>query len=219
MTVELKDYSMMTGQFDKIASIGMYEHIGLKNIPGYMAKMQQLLAKDGLFLNHAIARRAPKQGWFKRAHAARAEGDRQVHLPRRRARRHRPLDLRHGARRLRDPGRRGVAAALCAHLQAVVRAADGQPRRGAEARQRREVPHLGCLSRRRVAGVLARHATHLPDAGVEERQAPAGHSARRAPTSIARSLRTRLRCNTRPHSRVLQRCDAPTLFLRNRART
>jgi cyclopropane-fatty-acyl-phospholipid synthase len=66
VTVELKDYSMMTGQFDKIASIGMYEHIGLKNIPGYMQKMQQLLAKDGLFLNHAISRRAPKQGWFKR---------------------------------------------------------------------------------------------------------------------------------------------------------
>jgi cyclopropane-fatty-acyl-phospholipid synthase len=66
VTVELKDYSMMSGQFDKIASIGMYEHIGLKNIPGYMAKMQSLLAQDGLFLNHAIARRAPKQGWFKK---------------------------------------------------------------------------------------------------------------------------------------------------------
>ena len=66
VTVELKDYSMMTGEFDKIASIGMYEHIGLKNIPGYMQKMQPLLSADGLFLNHAIARRAPKQGWFKR---------------------------------------------------------------------------------------------------------------------------------------------------------
>jgi cyclopropane-fatty-acyl-phospholipid synthase len=66
VTVELKDYSAMTGTFDKIASIGMYEHIGLKNIPLYMSKMQGLLAQDGLFLNHAISRRAPKQGWFKR---------------------------------------------------------------------------------------------------------------------------------------------------------
>ncbi|MDH4981805.1 cyclopropane-fatty-acyl-phospholipid synthase family protein [Hyphomicrobium sp. D-2] len=66
VTVELKDYSMMEGQFDKIASIGMYEHIGLKNIPVYMRKMQSLLAPEGLFLNHAISRRAPKQGWFKR---------------------------------------------------------------------------------------------------------------------------------------------------------
>ena len=66
VTVELKDYSMMEGQFDKIASIGMYEHIGLKNIPAYMGKMQRLLAPDGLFLNHAISRRAPKPGWFKK---------------------------------------------------------------------------------------------------------------------------------------------------------
>jgi cyclopropane-fatty-acyl-phospholipid synthase len=66
VTVELKDYSMMEGQYDKIASIGMYEHIGLKNIPAYMHKMQSLLARDGLFLNHAISRRAPKPSWFKR---------------------------------------------------------------------------------------------------------------------------------------------------------
>jgi cyclopropane-fatty-acyl-phospholipid synthase len=66
VTVELKDYSAMEGEFDKIASIGMYEHIGLENIPAYMQKMQGLLGRDGLFLNHAIARRAPKQGWLKR---------------------------------------------------------------------------------------------------------------------------------------------------------
>lgn len=66
VTVELKDYSAMSGEFDKIASIGMYEHIGLRNIRAYMQKMRELLSEDGLFLNHAIARRAPKQGWFKR---------------------------------------------------------------------------------------------------------------------------------------------------------
>jgi cyclopropane-fatty-acyl-phospholipid synthase len=44
----------------------MYEHIGLKNIPAYMRKMQRLFAQDGLFLNHAISRRAPKEGWMKR---------------------------------------------------------------------------------------------------------------------------------------------------------
>jgi cyclopropane-fatty-acyl-phospholipid synthase len=66
VTIELKDYSAMTGEFDKIASIGMYEHIGLKNIPGYMRKMQSLLARDGLFLNHAISKRAPKTSWLKR---------------------------------------------------------------------------------------------------------------------------------------------------------
>ena len=60
VTLELRDYQSMTGEFDKIASIGMYEHIGLKNIPGYMDKVRSLLSEDGLFLNHVIARRAPK---------------------------------------------------------------------------------------------------------------------------------------------------------------
>ena len=42
------------------SSIGMYEHIGLKNIDAYMRKVRSLLTEDGVFLNHAIARRAPK---------------------------------------------------------------------------------------------------------------------------------------------------------------
>ncbi len=67
ITLEIKDYQAMDGTFDKIASIGMYEHIGLKNIPGYMDKVRSLLSDDGLFLNHAISRRAPKdkKSWLK----------------------------------------------------------------------------------------------------------------------------------------------------------
>lgn len=61
MTFELTDYVNVSGKFDKIASIGMYEHIGLKNIPAYMKKIRSLLTDDGLFLNHAISRRAPKR--------------------------------------------------------------------------------------------------------------------------------------------------------------
>jgi cyclopropane-fatty-acyl-phospholipid synthase len=38
VTVELKDYAELDGTYDKIASIGMYEHIGLANIPAYLAK-------------------------------------------------------------------------------------------------------------------------------------------------------------------------------------
>ncbi len=67
VTFELSDYSKVTGTYDKIASIGMYEHIGLKNIPAYMSKVRSLLSDEGLFLNHAISRRAPKhnQSWLK----------------------------------------------------------------------------------------------------------------------------------------------------------
>lgn len=71
VTFELRDYAEVEGTFDKIVSVGMYEHIGLANIDGYFAKMRSLLADDGLFLNHAIARRAKpsKRRWFKRPEA------------------------------------------------------------------------------------------------------------------------------------------------------
>ena len=40
---------------------GMYEAIGLKNIPAYMRKIRSLLAEDGLFLNHAISRKGKRK--------------------------------------------------------------------------------------------------------------------------------------------------------------
>lgn len=67
VTLEFIDYIDLQGTFDKIASVGMYEHIGLDNIPAYMRKIRSLLSEDGLFLNHAISRRAKRQGlWSNR---------------------------------------------------------------------------------------------------------------------------------------------------------
>ncbi len=60
ITLELRDYRDLSGSFDKIVSVGMYEHIGLNNIPTYFSKVRGLLAEDGLFLNHAISRRAKR---------------------------------------------------------------------------------------------------------------------------------------------------------------
>jgi cyclopropane-fatty-acyl-phospholipid synthase len=69
VTVEIRDYADLTGSYDKIASIGMYEHIGVANIPRYLGKVRSLLTNDGLFLNHAISRRAKRKGnrFYKRA--------------------------------------------------------------------------------------------------------------------------------------------------------
>lgn len=58
VTVELKSYEALTGPFDKIASIGMYEHVGIANYPRYFAKLNWLLRDRGLLLNHGITRRA-----------------------------------------------------------------------------------------------------------------------------------------------------------------
>lgn len=60
VTVELKDYALMEGQFDKISSIGMFEHVGIKNHERYFRAVHRLLRPGGLYLHHAIARRAKK---------------------------------------------------------------------------------------------------------------------------------------------------------------
>ncbi|MET0210827.1 MAG: cyclopropane-fatty-acyl-phospholipid synthase family protein [Burkholderiaceae bacterium] len=59
--VRLCDYRDMTGQFDKIASVGMFEHVGLKNLPTYFACVHALLRPGGLFLNHGITHE--EEGW------------------------------------------------------------------------------------------------------------------------------------------------------------
>jgi cyclopropane-fatty-acyl-phospholipid synthase len=58
--VELKDYRAVEGKFDKIASIGMFEHVGIANFPRYFGKISGLLRERGILLNHGIARRAKK---------------------------------------------------------------------------------------------------------------------------------------------------------------
>jgi cyclopropane-fatty-acyl-phospholipid synthase len=60
VTVSLTDYMALDGRYDKIASIGMYEHVGIANYPAYFKKMHALLAPGGIFLNHGITRRAKR---------------------------------------------------------------------------------------------------------------------------------------------------------------
>lgn len=60
VTVELKDYRDLTGTYDKVASIGMFEHVGLDNHEAYFKKIHSLLRPRGLYLHHAIARPAKR---------------------------------------------------------------------------------------------------------------------------------------------------------------
>jgi cyclopropane-fatty-acyl-phospholipid synthase len=46
----------LCGSFDKIASVGMFEHVGRRRLLAYFKKMNALLAPRGLFLNHGITR-------------------------------------------------------------------------------------------------------------------------------------------------------------------
>lgn len=62
--VELCDYRDLDGEFDRIASVGMFEHVGLKNLPLYFGKIRALLAGDGLALNHGITTSDTAAGWM-----------------------------------------------------------------------------------------------------------------------------------------------------------
>lgn len=54
VNIELMDYRDLSGTFDKIVSVGMFEHVGPKNYPVYFNKTASLLKDDGLFLLHTI---------------------------------------------------------------------------------------------------------------------------------------------------------------------
>jgi cyclopropane-fatty-acyl-phospholipid synthase len=57
ITIHIKSYEHMEGQFDKISSIGMFEAVGLANYDTYFSSVQRLLKPGGLYLHHAITRR------------------------------------------------------------------------------------------------------------------------------------------------------------------
>ena len=52
--IELVDYRDIDGKFDRITSVGMFEHVGLKNLPLYFRRIHDLLADEGLAMNHGI---------------------------------------------------------------------------------------------------------------------------------------------------------------------
>ena len=62
--VELRDYRAMpaASQFDKIASVGMFEHVGQANLGAYFRTIHQLLKPGGLVLNHGITTGGPDAG-------------------------------------------------------------------------------------------------------------------------------------------------------------
>lgn len=53
---DLIDYRDVTDRFDRIVSIGMFEHVGVSHFPEYFSKIRQLLTDDGVALVHSIGR-------------------------------------------------------------------------------------------------------------------------------------------------------------------
>ena len=52
--IRVQDYRELDERFDRIVSIGMFEHVGVKNYPAYFEVARRCLDDDGLFLLHSI---------------------------------------------------------------------------------------------------------------------------------------------------------------------
>jgi cyclopropane-fatty-acyl-phospholipid synthase len=52
--IEVRDYRDLTGTYDAIASVGMVEHVGARQLPRYAATLRTLLGAGGRVLNHGI---------------------------------------------------------------------------------------------------------------------------------------------------------------------
>ncbi|MBF9233429.1 SAM-dependent methyltransferase [Microvirga alba] len=66
---ELEDYRATKGTFDRIVSVGMFEHVGLPSYDAYFQTCGQLLKNDGVMLLHTIGRSGtpyPTNPWIAR---------------------------------------------------------------------------------------------------------------------------------------------------------
>jgi cyclopropane-fatty-acyl-phospholipid synthase len=56
VNIRLQDYRDLDERFDRLVSVGMFEHVGYKNYRAFMQKAADCLEEDGLFLLHTIGR-------------------------------------------------------------------------------------------------------------------------------------------------------------------
>lgn len=66
---ELRDYRDIDGRFDRVASVGMFEHVGHKNHRAFFEVARRVLPDDGLLLLHTIGKnlsRDPTDPWIDR---------------------------------------------------------------------------------------------------------------------------------------------------------
>ncbi|MBJ3762670.1 class I SAM-dependent methyltransferase [Maribius pontilimi] len=59
VTIELRDYRALDRSFDRIVSVGMFEHVGVPHYDEYFARVHDMLRPDGVALIHTIGRTEP----------------------------------------------------------------------------------------------------------------------------------------------------------------
>lgn len=59
VSFQLIDYRLLNGQFDRVVSVGMFEHVGVPYYVEYFRRVKEFLKPDGVALIHTIGRAAP----------------------------------------------------------------------------------------------------------------------------------------------------------------
>ena len=62
VTFEQRDYREERGQYNRVVSVGMFEHVGRSGFDAFFATLQRVLRPDGVALVHAIGTKAPRGG-------------------------------------------------------------------------------------------------------------------------------------------------------------
>jgi cyclopropane-fatty-acyl-phospholipid synthase len=57
--IELQDYRLISERFDRIVSVGMFEHVGVGHYGEFFAKINALLSDDGVMMLHSIGHMSP----------------------------------------------------------------------------------------------------------------------------------------------------------------
>ena len=52
--IRLQDYRDVSGHFDRITSVGMFEHVGVQHLVEYFGRINELLAPNGVAMNHGL---------------------------------------------------------------------------------------------------------------------------------------------------------------------
>ena len=180
--VQVMDWRDLSGErFDKVASIGMVEHVGSANIDAYAARLASLLRPGGWLLNHGIARLRhtdPEAGPFSERYVFPDAAP--LHVSR----------IAFAAERagLVISTRRGLPRRLRRDAQALGRAPGRKPR--ARARARRAGAHAGLAAVPAHGAARLRDRVHrpLPGAGAEAGRAPRRAAARRGRAAARRAV-------------------------------
>jgi cyclopropane-fatty-acyl-phospholipid synthase len=59
VSIALEDYGQHQGSYDRVVSVGMLEHVGMRNLGRYFAKVGSLLKPDGVAVIHSISSKLP----------------------------------------------------------------------------------------------------------------------------------------------------------------